>query len=204
MIANQSPQLNFAGYLESSSSVTCIQYCNQSGGYTAQPVVSYCTDYSVGLGITVGQRSDQLNLTNGSYFVVSYQSASWRKLTLPSSSTNTNTQWSITCLIDLQMRADGTFNHPPTSAIISPIYIPVGIQQVITIPTIDSDNDDVRCRFANGTSECGSACPPATLPSGTVLYSNCTLLITGSAVGDWYAIAIQVSMRRLMLIIVIK
>ncbi|CAF0917517.1 unnamed protein product [Adineta ricciae] len=192
MIANQSPKLDLASYLESSSSVACIQYCNQSGGYTAQPVISYCTDYSVSLGMTIGQRSDRLDLANGSYFVVSFQSASWRQLTLPSNSTSTNTQWSITCLINLQMRADGTFNHPPSSAMISPIYVPVGVQQVITIPTIDSDNDDVRCRFANGSSECGSACPPATLPSGTTLYSNCTLLITGYAVGDWYAIAIQI------------
>ena len=67
------------------------------------------------------------------------------------------------------------------------------IQQNIFIPTIDGDNDQVRCRLANGTNECGSACPPASLPNGTILFSNCTLLITGAKVNDWYAIAIQVS-----------
>jgi hypothetical protein len=36
-------------------------------------------------------------------------------------------------------------------------------------------------------------CPPASLPSNTVIISsNCTLLITGANVNDWYAVAIQV------------
>lgn len=194
MIANQSPQLTFnSPYQENTASVACIQYCNQSGGYKAPSVVSYCTDYSVGLGITVGQRSDTINITNGSYFLVAYQSLSWRQLSLPSGSSSANTAWSISCLIDLRIRSDGTYNHPPVATIISPIYIPVGIPQSILIPTIDSDNDQVRCRFANGTNECGNACPPASLPNGTKLYSNCTLIITGAKYNDWYAITIEVS-----------
>jgi hypothetical protein len=96
-------------------------------------------------------------------------------------------------LINLQIRPGGNYNHPPVATIISPIYIPVGIQQNIFIPTIDADNDEVRCRLANGTNECGDACPPASLPNGTILFSNCTLLITGAKVNDWYAVAIQVS-----------
>jgi len=75
----------------------------------------------------------------------------------------------------------------------SPIYIPVGVQTALTIPTTDSDNDNVRCRFANGTNECASVCPPASLPSGTtIVASNCTMYITGANVNDWYAVAIQV------------
>ncbi len=49
--------------MENSQKVNCIQYCNQSGGYIAPPVVSHCTDYSTNLGITVGQRSDTINVT---------------------------------------------------------------------------------------------------------------------------------------------
>ena len=195
MILNQAPKLLFASpYLEDNSKVLCIENCTQSGGYVAPSVVSYCTDYSVGLGITVGQRSDVINITNGSYFLVAYQSISWRPLSLPAGSGSLNTTWSISCLINLQMRSDGSgYNHPPVSTIISPIYIPVGIQQVILVPTIDADNDQVRCRFANGTNECGIPCPPASLPNGTTLFSNCTLLITGAKVNDWYAVTIEVS-----------
>jgi hypothetical protein len=198
MIANQSPKLYFNPliYLENSATVNCTQYCNQSGGYKPVSVVSYCTDYSVSLGITVGQRSDTMNITNGSYFLIAYQSQSWRQLSLPPGSGSTNTTWSISCLIDLQLRPDGSYNQPPVATIISPIYIPVGIQQTILIPTIDPNNDEVRCRFANGTNECGSACPPASLPNGTILFSNCTLIITGIKSGDWYAVAIEVSATR--------
>ncbi len=35
------------------------------------------------------------------------------------------------------MRPDGTYNTPPKATMISPIYIPVDIQQTISIPTID-------------------------------------------------------------------
>lgn len=194
MIVNQTPKLTFnSPYRENMDKVNCTQYCNQSGGYIPPSVVSYCTDYSIALGITVGQRSDIINITNGSYFLAAYQSTSWRQLTLPSTSGSLNTTWSISCLINLQMRSDGTYNNPPAATIISPIFIPVGIPQSIFIPTIDADNDNVRCRFANGTNECGSACPPSSLPNGTVLFSNCTMIITGAKVDDWYAIAIQVS-----------
>lgn len=194
MITNQTPKLTFnPPYRENSDKVNCTQYCNQSGGYIPPSVVSYCTDYSSALSITVGQRSDTINITNGSYFLVAYQSTSWRQLTLPVTSGALNTTWSISCLINLRMRPDGSYNNPPAATIISPIYIPVGIPQSIFIPTIDADNDNVRCRFSNGINECGSTCPPSSLPNGTILFSNCTLIITGAKVNDWYAITIQVS-----------
>ncbi len=80
---------------------------------------------------------------------------------------------------------------------ISPIYIPVGKRTALVIPTIDGDNDIVRCRFANTTTECGGVCPPSSLPNNTVIISsNCTLLITGANVGDWYAVALQVQSLR--------
>jgi hypothetical protein len=90
------------------------------------------------------------------------------------------------------LHPDGTVNSPPVAVIISPIYIPVGIQQTIFIPTIDANNDHVQCRFANDANECADVCPPASLPNGTIILSNCTLFITSANVGDWYAVAIMV------------
>ncbi len=102
--------------------------------------------------------------------------------------------WSIACTIDLRPRSDtGKLNTPPVATIISPVDIPVGVQTALFIPTIDSDNDVVRCRFSNSTDECSDVCPPASLPNNTVIIaSNCTLLITGANAGDWYAVALQV------------
>lgn len=80
----------------------------------------------------------------------------------------------------------------------SPISIPVGVQQALVIPTIDADNDQVRCRFGNSTNECSSVCPPSSLPNNTVIISsNCTLLITGANVGDWYAVTLIVCEKKL-------
>jgi hypothetical protein len=90
------------------------------------------------------------------------------------------------------MRPDGTYNTPPKATMIFPIYIPVGVKQTISIPTIDDDNDNVRCRFAHGTQECADVCPPSSLPSGTSISNSCSLTIIDAAAGDWYAVAIQI------------
>jgi hypothetical protein len=192
-ILNQSPLLNLAGKAENGKYLNCTSNCTTSGGYMPVPLNTYCTDYSSTLGITVGERSDVVNVSSGSYFVVTFSSNTWRPLTLPPYN-STSKSWNITCVIDIRLRPDGTFNHPPVATIISPIYIPVGIQESIFIPTIDADNDQVRCRFANGPGECADVCPPTSLPNGTILFSNCTLLITGVNVTDWYAVVIMVRM----------
>jgi hypothetical protein len=191
LIASQQT-LALAPYADATATLNCIASCGTSGGYTPIPVAIKCTDYSVGMSITVGQRTDNVAIDNGSYFEVAYQGSAWRALSLPSSSVGTSQNWSISAIINLIMQPDGTYNTPPVATMISPIYIPVGIQQQISIPTIDADNNDVRCRFANGSAECSSVCPPASLPSGTTISSDCTLTITGAVAGDWYAVAIQV------------
>lgn len=113
-------------------------------------------------------------------------------MTLPAPGSSSY-DWSVSCVIDLRIRSDtGTLDTPPVVTMISPIYIPFGTRTVLIIPTIDGDNDDVRCRFASSTEECANVCPPASLPNDTVILSNCTLLITGANVGDWYAAALQV------------
>ncbi|CAF1027190.1 unnamed protein product [Adineta steineri] len=128
---------------------------------------------------------------NTSCCVVNYQSAYWRDLALPKG-IGVSGWWSFFSLIDLRLRPNGKYNTPPVSTMISPIFIPVGVQQIIVITTIDADSDEVRCRFAKNNNECASVCPPDSLPSGTILYSNCTLFITGSTLFDWYAVAVVV------------
>ncbi len=211
LILSQS-EPNISTYASYSANLTCVSSCNTTGGYNPVPIKTYCTDYSSAMAISVTERTDIVNLTNDANFTVAFVSyvpipiylitclfflifyrAAWRTLSLPING-SASKGWSIACTIDLAPRSDnGKPNTPPVATVISPIYIPVGSRTSITIPTIDGDNDVVRCRFADATTECADVCPPDSLPNNTILISsNCTLLITGAYVNDWYAVAIQV------------
>ncbi|CAF4936424.1 unnamed protein product, partial [Rotaria sp. Silwood2] len=65
----------------------------------------------------------------------------------------------------------------------------------VTVSVSDADGDVLRCRWAtssSGVDECASVCPPSSLPSSTTIYSNCTIVITGTAVGSKYAVGLMV------------
>lgn len=74
----------------------------------------------------------------------------------------------------------------------SPYGIPYNIPTQIVIPTMDIDNDDVRCRWSNSTEECGDVCFPRTIPPTATISSDCILTITGVNINDWYCAPIQV------------
>jgi hypothetical protein len=191
MITAQSPLVNTGTKAGSGINLTCNASCSTSGGYVGNevPVVGYCTDFSTTLDLTVSQRSDIVNLTAGAYFTATFAAAGgWQTLALGSSA-----GWSLSSLIDLRVRSDnGLINTPPVATSMSYISVPVNVQQSIQIPVLDADNDVLRCRFANGPLECVNTCPPGSLPSGTSLASSCILTITGTTVGDYYLVAIQV------------
>lgn len=177
----------------STSKLLCINNCvNGSIGYSNVTVIPYCTSISPALGVTIGQRSDIVYLASGDDFSVAYQDGNWRSLASSSAA-----PWSLSTHINIQPRSDnGLYNNAPVSTIMSPIYIPLNETKVIHIPVSDADGDVLRCRWAtssNGVDECGGICPPGSLPSGTVLYPNCTVVITGQIVGSWYVIPIMVN-----------
>ena len=74
----------------------------------------------------------------------------------------------------------------------SPRGIPLNVPTQVLIPTLDLDNDNVRCRWSNSSLECGGVCFPVTIPSSANLFSNCILNITGTSLTDWYAGSVQV------------
>ncbi|CAF2734835.1 unnamed protein product [Rotaria sp. Silwood2] len=191
ILSQSSP--NISTFSEYNYKLNCVANCTTKGGYIAVPIRPYCIDYSAAMSISTTQRTDIVNITSGAYFKVAFVSSAWRTLSLPKGNP-VDKGWSISCTIDLRIRSDtGKPNTPPVANMMSPVSIPVGIRQSLTIPTIDSDNDVVRCRFANTTDECSDVCPPSSLPNNTILISsNCTLLITGAKVNDWYAVAIQI------------
>lgn len=172
--------------------LNCISNClTSAGGYTSIDVIPRCTDASISVGVSVGQRSDVVYLLPGSNFSIAYQNYAWLPL-----ATALVANWSISTWINLAVRPDnGRYNNAPVSTLISPINIVRNQATVIQIPVGDTDGDDLRCRWSrasSGVDECGQVCPPGSLPIGTVLFPNCTMIITGQSILDWFAITVMV------------
>lgn len=182
-IANSSAVPSASGLL------TCTPSC--PAGFGSVSATPGCTDVSPLNGIVVGQRSDTVIIPDGSNFSIVYTSSAWGGLTVGAG------VWSITSHVKLQRRSDnGMFNNAPVATIMSPINIQLNQPTSITVPVTDPDGDIIRCRWAttsNGVNECGSVCSPGALLAGTVIYPNCTVVITGTIVGSRYAVALMVS-----------
>jgi hypothetical protein len=183
--------------------VKCITSCSSGYSYTSVPIARYCTNFSPVLGITNTQRTDIVQLSANASFSIAFSPASlayWRPLKAVSSASTSTATWSITSTINLNKRTDnGLVNTAPIGNVISPIEILLNTPQQITIPVIDADNDILRCRWAKKTpiDECMDVCPPASLPPGVSLSTNCTLDITGTVNNSWYVAAIMVCILKL-------
>jgi hypothetical protein len=189
MIAtNQLIPLTASYLIVGMQTLNCTSNCASGAtGYSPIPVQSRCTDISSTIDVTAGQRSDTRSLAAGDDFDVAYQAASWRGL-----ATGANLAWSILSHIDLTPRPDnGLYNNAPVATMMSPINIVQNKPTTINVPVGDSDGDDVRCRWANN-SECANVCPPSSLPANTTIYPNCTIIITGKNIGDWFAVTVMV------------
>ncbi|CAF3457908.1 unnamed protein product, partial [Rotaria sp. Silwood2] len=64
----------------------CIANCSTSDGYTPIHIASKCTDHTTGMSITVGQRTDDISLNNGSYFSIANKGRAFCTLSLSSGS----------------------------------------------------------------------------------------------------------------------
>ena len=170
----------------------CISNCGAgSAGYIAPSVRPQCTDISSPLGTVVGQRSDIVYFQEDDDFSAAFQQNAWRPLTTAAAA-----DWSISTHFIIKRRSDnGLYNNAPVATMMSPIYISQNIPTVIHIPIADADGDPMRCRWStssNGVDECGGVCPPSSLPSGTIIFPNCTIIITGRVIGDWFAVTLMV------------
>ena len=176
-----------------SEKLECVTNCGSGAvGYTNISVIPRCTDYSIPGTSIVGQRSDIVYLQSGSDFSASFMAGYWRSL-----ATVTSGNWAISTRIDVAPRPDnGLYNNAPVATMMSPINLPFNKTVAIHIPVADADGDTVRCRWANksnGVDECSDVCPPASLPPNTILFPNCTIIITGKNISDAYAVAVVVS-----------
>lgn len=190
MIANNAYVPSYAQL--SSQILACIYNCgNYSSGYPNISVIPRCTDFSRTAGTTVGQRLDTVYLDVNDDFAVAFRDYAWRPL-----ATHTNALWSISTRIIIKLRSDtGLYNNAPVATVMSPINIPFNRTISIHIPIADIDNDILRCRWsinASGINECGGVCPTASLPPNTLIYPNCTIIINGRNLSDWYAVTVMV------------
>ena len=188
MIANNQLVPSYGGTLPPLR-LNCIGVCGT--GYSPIPIIPYCTDISAPVDTTVGQRSDIVYLQSGDDFSVAFQSGDWRPLT-----PGAGADWSLSTRLNIKPRSDnGLYNNAPVATMMSPINIPVNQPKVIHVPIADADRDTLRCRWstnANGVDECGGICPPSSLPPNTVIYPNCTIIITGQRYDDWFGVALMV------------
>ncbi|CAF1225899.1 unnamed protein product [Didymodactylos carnosus] len=182
----------------STQMLNCLGMCNYASGGNAQGynisthIIPYCTDLNSAMGTVIGQRADTELLYLNDNFTVAFQSTAPQAWIGLGGATTSSALWSLSCRIDLYLRPDGFYNSAPVSTMMSPINIPQNIQQTINIPVSDANNDIISCRWASGFAECGDACPPSSLPAGTILYPNCTMEITGTVLNAYYAITIMV------------
>ncbi|CAF4134926.1 unnamed protein product [Rotaria magnacalcarata] len=187
-IANSNPVPFIINYAGITNTLNCVLNCGTATEYVAPNIWPYCTDFSTVQGTTVGQRSDIVYLNASDDFTVAFSSTAWRPLATAGSA-----DWSLASHIILTPRSDnGLYNNAPVATVISPIYIPQNQSKVINIPIADADGDPMRCRWASGTTECGQVCPPGSLPSGTIIFPNCTVIITGTVISDWFAVTVVV------------
>jgi hypothetical protein len=181
------------GYLYlATQTLVCISNCSSGSiGYIAPSIRPYCTDISAPIGTTVGQRSDTVSLDIGDDFSAAFQENAWRPL-----ATAASAAWSISTHIIVNPRSDnGLYNNAPVATMMSPINIPANHSTIINVPVADADGDPVVCRWSTasaGVDECGGVCPPSSLPPNTVIYPNCTIVITGQNIGDWFAVTLMV------------
>lgn len=62
----------------------------------------------------------------------------------------------------------------------------------ITIPVVDNENDEIKCRFAVGANECGSIC--GVLPNSYIDGKNCVLDFntSGLKMNSYYGVSLQI------------
>nr|XP_034306335.1 integrin beta-like protein A isoform X3 [Crassostrea gigas] len=119
-------------------------------------------------------------------YTVEFTGSDWMNLSYGSPG-----RWSIGTVVNLATRNDT--NKPNLSPITTgkPIYVAqYGCYNEISIPVVDPDGDDVRCRWANGT-ECMSICEG--LPYATIDYNNCTIRFMANHTSNGtFAVAVTV------------
>ena len=176
--------------------LSCIADCLTDGGYSNNMItmVTDCVTANFAIQMMTSQRSVNITISADAHFYLAFQGLAWRDLNDP---VEIDLPWSLVLLIDIRKRPDNITNTAPVGIVSSPQFAAANRITPIRILVSDvNENDDIRCRWAENMTispvdECGGACFPANVPTGSNL-SNCTLFFWGITAGVWYAATIQV------------
>lgn len=183
------------GYISSTADQLQCYGGGSCGLFTPVSSDVICTDYSVSMTFSLGERYDLFTLPLNSSFTIGFFGGNWLNLAMQGGG-----YWQATGRIDLSIRPDGVLNTSPVTSTLPVIYRTINVEHVHIIQMADADSSDtLRCRWStdnitianpNGYDECASACAPS-LPTFTLIPENCTLVFTIN-VTDYYAVALQI------------
>nr|XP_039251332.1 uncharacterized protein LOC120328850 isoform X2 [Styela clava] len=148
-----------------------------------------CTVYEPDENWAYGYNSFRANITSSSNFDIIFASGDW----IGGLYRGSNGHWSVGLLgIDLGIRSDtGNVNNPPRTLNAPIVRLQLGCPSTIIIQALDDDNDDVTCRYATGSDECGDVC--GGFPYITLVEKTCTLEYNGG--GRYYLVAIALMLE---------
>ena len=143
-----------------------------------------CTDFSVAEDWSFGGRTvnyDISAITSANEVTIGFSSCCWVGFG----------SWSLTTRLSLTTRSDiGRINSTPRAVTSPVIRLQSGCTHSIPLAVSDPDGDTVRCRWANGSTECGGIC--SAFPGATLNSATCTISYTANRGTGYKAAAIVI------------
>ncbi|CAF3704333.1 unnamed protein product [Rotaria sp. Silwood1] len=180
------------GLVGDNSPVNCVTgTCSSWSSMTTQ---THCTDYSVGLDVTSGEKYVTKTIAIGIPFSIAFVSAAWfANLVI-----GANSGWNLVNRINTVVRPDGYINSSPIATTLPVIYKATSQQHVHVVQISDFDGtDDLKCRWStsstsnyNSYNECGGVC--SGVPGAVLFSNNCTLVFTLTQASVYVAVALQI------------
>lgn len=133
--------------------IVCQEGCDKPNEVVGNTSI-ICTAYSINDNWSFGQSEFQYTLPKNRQIKVSFFGSFWIDLVTGGSTA----YWEIKTSFSTFARSDtNKINSSPKTLIAPVIRVRSDMAQSILIPTIDSDNDEVRCRWSDPTkNECAS------------------------------------------------
>ena len=179
------------GLIGDSSSLTCKS--GNCARWANALTSTSCTDYSVDLVVSSGERLSIQTLDINTIRSVGYESGDWFSNLV----VRTSGDWSLITRIDTTIRPDGYINTSPVATTLPVIYKAINVQHVHVVQMSDFDGTDIlKCRWStstgnvNGYNECGGVCKA--VPNAQLFESNCTLVFTLTQANKYVAVALQI------------
>ena len=180
------------GLIGDNTNVNCVSGTCPS--WTPLNSRTYCTDYSVGVSYSSGEKYDNRVLNLNTQFSFGFVSFAWFGALV----VGANGAWNVVNRINTFVRPDGYINSSPVVTTLPVIYKAINVQHVHIVQMADFDSNDVlKCRWSltgtsnyNGYNECASVC--SGVPGAVLFQNNCTLVFTLTQNAMYAAVALQI------------